>query len=64
MLDSIVANDDLFNLIPNKVDRSMFILFYFWGLTYKEIGYCFDVPEELIIMQLNATKELVSEHYE
>lgn len=64
MLDSIVANDELFNLIENKVNRSMFILFYYWGLTYKEIAYCFNIPEELVMEQLRITKEAVSMHYE
>ncbi len=64
MLDSIVANSELFNLIPNKIDRCMFILFYYWGLTYQEIGYAFDVPEEFVMMELSRIKEFIELKYE
>ena len=63
MLDSIAATDELFDLIPNQIDRAFFILHYYWGLTYKEIGYAFNVPEEYVEVQLISTKEALERKY-
>lgn len=64
MYDSISKSDELFNLIPNNVDRAMFVLFYYWGLTYQEIGYAFAVPEELIEQRLSKCKDIIGSKFE
>ena len=64
MYDSISKSDELFDAIPNNVDRAMFILFYYWGLTSKEISYAFAVSEELIEKRLAKCKEIVGSKFE
>jgi DNA-directed RNA polymerase specialized sigma24 family protein len=59
MLDSIVLNSQLLDLIPNQVDRAIFMLYYDWGLTEKEIGHCFDIEERLVLKRLTWVRELL-----
>jgi len=62
-LDSVLISNELFDVIPNKIDRAMFMLFYHWGLTYEEIGHCFSVPPEFIKEQIERAKGHVEYAY-
>ena len=63
MLDSIEITHELFDVIPNNIDRAFFVLHYYWGMTTKEIAYAFNTEEGLIKIQLQATKKIVEQNY-
>lgn len=62
-MDVYSCSDEIYDSIEHPVDRAMFILFYHWGLTYKEIAYAFNLEEQDVIQQLNAMKERIESIY-
>jgi DNA-directed RNA polymerase specialized sigma24 family protein len=59
MLESTTISDEIYDLIENRIDRCMFVLFYNWGLTPKEIGHCFDLPEHIVLKHLQSARETI-----
>lgn len=59
MLESTTISDEIYDLIENRIDRCMFVLFYLWGQTPKEIGHCFNIPEELVLKHLDNARNAV-----
>lgn len=59
MLESTTISDEIYNLIPNRIDRCMVVLFFKWGLTPEEIGHAFDIPPDLVVDHINKTKQAI-----
>jgi DNA-directed RNA polymerase specialized sigma24 family protein len=59
MLESTTISDEIYNLIENRIDRCMFVLMYNWGLTYEEIGHCFNIPALLVKDHIEKAKTAV-----
>lgn len=59
MLDSVEAGSKIFDLIESPAERGMFILHYYWGLTFQEIAYCFNIGEENVRAKIHRAKQHV-----
>jgi DNA-directed RNA polymerase specialized sigma24 family protein len=59
MFESTTISDEIYDLIENRIDRAMFVLFYHWGLTPKEIGHTFNIPKALVLTHLKRTREMI-----
>lgn len=54
---------EVFEEIPNQIDRAIFIMFYVWGLTVAEVAYAFKVDEPFIMGRLDATRTMLQDRF-